>query len=385
MAKISIYFDVRQINKNALASVYLRLNIRSKQRYYLIATASPNQWDYKKNLVKKNLPISRDKNNLICKFKNDAEKILLDYSLQRKNITFQEFEKYFFAPKDNTKSFYEFVDDLRVNFIVKKFSKGTVHIYKTQVSKMKRFKSELCFHEIDTAFIRSYEAYMYSELSNKKSTANKSLIWFKSALNKAIENEIIEENPFKGIKLKRVTGIRTALSLNEVDKLVKLYSTKQLPKGQQITLRHFLFCCYTGISFIDFVNLTKDNFKTLDGKEFVVSNRKKTDNPINVPLAQKAKELLKEEDHFKTTVFDTFADQTYNKHLKKIMKTANIDKSISFHCSRHTFATVGYNRLNVPMEVISKILAHSNIKTTMIYAQIDNEKLHSEVMKWDKI
>jgi len=371
--------------KDGTSPVRLRLTIGGQVNYYTLPiTVNKNDWNFNKDTVKKTDCNYLRKNILIKKYLNKAEDIVYQFVISDKKLTFDNFNQLYKIDYQQN-SFFEFMKSLIDTEISKTLSKGTANNYRSQTSKIKKFRNDLYFNEIDATFIRSYEAYMYSELSNQKSTANKTLIWLKNVMNKAIEKGIIKENPFvvSKIKLQRIKGNRIALTLQEVDKLNELFQQNVLSKGKQNVLRYFLFACYTGIRVGDLSVLKFSDIKQFDGKEFISIIMHKTNEPVNIPLVNKAKELIIKKRIANDTVFDVLTDQPANRYLKEIMKMVHIDKSISFHCSRHTFATVGFNRLGIPIEVISKILGHTDIKTTMIYCAIDNEKLSNEANKWD--
>jgi len=374
--------------KDGTQTVNLRITINRKYKNYKLGiTVLPENWNAESDTqkVKKADLEHKSKNKIIAHCLKNAREIITNSIVNDKQLTFSEFEQLFAKSDTQKQSFFDFMNSLIDTEISKTLSEGTAGNYRSQTSKIKKFRNELNFNEIDTTFIRTYEAYMYSELSNKKSTANKSLIWLKNVMNKAIEKGIIKENPFVvgKIKLQRIKGNRIALTLQEVDKLNELFQQNVLSKGKQNVLRYFLFACYTGIRVGDLSVLKFSDIKQFDGKEFISIIMHKTNEPVNIPLVNKAKELIIKKRIANDTVFDVLTDQPANRYLKEIMKMVHIDKSISFHCSRHTFATVGFNRLGIPIEVISKILGHTDIKTTMIYCAIDNEKLSNEANKWD--
>lgn len=386
----SIKFYKRNDVKRAdlTQTIYLRLTI--KRRYKYINTkvsVLEGNWNEKKNLVKRTDIGYQTKNKILSHFWKKANDIITNSILTDKTLTVSEFEKQFYGVQIKNTSFFDFMEMFLNSDALSAYKAGSVQIYVTQTSKIKKFRSEFNITDIDAVFIRSYESFMYSKLNNKKNTVNKSLSWLRTILNRAIDHGIIQENPFTKykIKLQKEKGNRIALSLNDIDRLTNIFETFNLTQNQSYVLRYFLFCCYTGLRYSDLKALRFSDIKLLDNKEYIQIQMVKTGDPVTIPLSKKAKSLIIEKTINKARMFDVFTDQSTNRTLKDIMKIAGINKVISFHCSRHTFATVGFNRLKIPIEVISKILGHSDIKTTMIYTKIDNEKLREETLKWDTI
>lgn len=144
----------------------------------------------------------------------------------------------------------------------------------------------------------------------------------------------------------------------------------------------FLFGCFTGLSYIDIKTLTYDKIQRMDfdGEEWIITRRTKTKVSSNVPLMEIAKELIERykglaEDDF---VFPMPGNGTCNDYLKKIAAACNINKEVTFHLSRHTFATTVYLCNGGTIEALSKILGHKHISTTQIYAEVTNKMVSSD-------
>ncbi|MCS3533106.1 integrase [Chryseobacterium sp. JUb7] len=147
----------------------------------------------------------------------------------------------------------------------------------------------------------------------------------------------------------------------------------------------FLFCCYTGLAYVDVKNLTKDNVNIgVDGEQWIFTRRQKTDTSVRVPLLPLAKELiLKYENHPRCVnsgfLFPVISNQTMNSYLKEIADLCEINKELTFHIARHTFATTITLSNGVPIESVSKMLGHTNIKTTQHYAKILDKKVSDDM------
>jgi site-specific recombinase XerD len=147
----------------------------------------------------------------------------------------------------------------------------------------------------------------------------------------------------------------------------------------------FVFSCYTGLSYIDVMNLNEDNIALgIDGGKWIITNRQKTHNKVKIPLLSIAKELInKYENHIKTkktkTLFPNISNQKLNSYLKEIADLCGIKKNLTFHIARHTFATTITLSNGVPIETVSKLLGHTKIATTQIYAKVIERKVSEDM------
>jgi site-specific recombinase XerD len=152
----------------------------------------------------------------------------------------------------------------------------------------------------------------------------------------------------------------------------------------------FLFSCYTGLAYIDTMNLTAGNIiKGIDGNDWLITSRQKTDTDVRVPLLPQAEELIKKyKDHPKAanhgTLFPVISNQKTNAYLKEIADLCNINKAITFHIARHTFATTITLSNGVPIESVSKMLGHTTIRSTQVYAKVVEQKLSEDMQNLKK-
>lgn len=152
----------------------------------------------------------------------------------------------------------------------------------------------------------------------------------------------------------------------------------------------FLFSCYSGLTYIELKELTTDNIvKGMDGKDWIYTKREKTQESVKIPLLESAKDIIKkyQEQDLKGTkeIFPVISNQKINKYLKEIIVSIGIRKKITFHSARHTFATVVTLCNGVPIETLSKLLGHTKLSTTQIYARVLESKLSSDISNLDEI
>jgi site-specific recombinase XerD len=152
----------------------------------------------------------------------------------------------------------------------------------------------------------------------------------------------------------------------------------------------FVFCCYTGLAYIDVMHLTPDHvIKGIDDKDWIKTSRQKTNVPVNVPILPKGLNILdKYKVHIRAnsrgTLFPLISNQKVNSYLKEIADLCGIKKNLTFHIARHTFATTVTLSNGVPIETVSKMLGHTKIATTQIYARVLERKISEDMANLQK-
>ena len=198
-------------------------------------------------------------------------------------------------------------------------------------------------------------------------------------LNRAIVQGVIDEMPLKeSSPAKKRQGRREFLTLTELQSLEALLS-KPLHKYQLKVLKYFLFTCYTGLRYQDLKDLRFSNIVEIDGKASIRLFMHKTKDEVIFNLPAQACRLLPERFVDNQRVFNVNSDQVTNRYIKELMIPAGINKSISMHCARHTFATLAASA-GIPPATVQKILGHRQLSTTMIYYHIVDH-VKSEAIK----
>ena len=186
------------------------------------------------------------------------------------------------------------------------------------------------------------------------------------------------------LKLRKDKTERAYLTIDELERLAnKEFSSERLERMRDI----FLFCCYTGLAYIDVKTLTTENLvQKADGKWWIVTKRTKTEVPVNVPLLEVPMRLIKKYEPLRkgNLVFPVYSNQKSNDYLKEIAALCDIHKDVTFHVARHTFATTVTLENGVPIESVSKMLGHTNVQTTQIYARITERKINLDMDQLSK-
>ncbi|MFR9584438.1 MAG: site-specific integrase, partial [Rikenellaceae bacterium] len=233
--------------------------------------------------------------------------------------------------------------------------------------------SDIAMRDLDLTFVKQYEVYLKANRNVSHNVAMKMILFLKKIVNHAFDNGSIATNPFSSyhIRLKKVD--RGYLTKEEVNILIdKKIDIERLSYIRDI----FVFCIFTGLSYIDVKQLTHSCIREDDnGDLWICTKRQKTENRVDVLLLDVPKKIL-EKYRGKVqgdSVLPVLSNQKCNSYLKELADICLINKNLTFHMSRHTFATTITLTNGVPIETVSKMLGHSNLKTTQIYARITTE------------
>jgi site-specific recombinase XerD len=206
-------------------------------------------------------------------------------------------------------------------------------------------------------------------------------------VNMAVTMDWLAKDPFAKYRQHFDKVERFYLTKEELSAIEnKKFSIERLQTVKDL----FLFSCYTGLAYIDTMNLTAGNIiKGIDGNDWLITSRQKTDTDVRVPLLPQAEELIKKyKDHPKAanhgTLFPVISNQKTNAYLKEIADLCNINKAITFHIARHTFATTITLSNGVPIESVSKMLGHTTIRSTQVYAKVVEQKLSEDMQNLKK-
>ncbi|HML58047.1 MAG TPA: site-specific integrase [Ferruginibacter sp.] len=269
------------------------------------------------------------------------------------------------------------------------FAPGTLERYKTSLKHTIDFLlwkynvSDIDIKRIDHAFVTEYEFYLRSVRKCNNNTAVKYIKNFGKIIRICIANGWLDKNPFVNYKAKVKEVERAYLVQEELQAIAdKEFATERLNQVKDI----FLFSCFTGLAYIDVKQLTRNNIGLgIDGGKWIFTNRQKTDTRSNIPLLPIAEEILyKYKQHpqclNQERLLPVLSNQKMNSYLKEIADLCGINKELTFHIARHTFATTVTLTNGVPIESVSKMLGHKNLRTTQHYAKILDRKV-SEDMK----
>jgi site-specific recombinase XerD len=265
------------------------------------------------------------------------------------------------------------------------YSFGSYKNYKTTLKHLIKYintkynANDLFLNKINYDFIYNFSQFLLLHTECNHNGMMKHIQRFKKITNFCIKNNYITNNPFVGFKISFKKSNRVYINKDELYTLKNITLNDSLSKVRDI----FLFACYTGLSYIDLYNLSLNNIrKGNDNLQWVYVKRHKTNIPSNIPILPPAFSILKKYKKQKNVnrIFPMISNQKINKALKEIAHLCNFNKKLTFHSARHTFATTVTLTNGVPIETVSKMLGHNNIKTTQIYARVIDSKVSQDML-----
>jgi site-specific recombinase XerD len=244
--------------------------------------------------------------------------------------------------------------------------------------------SDIRFDQVKIQFLEDFEIYMRAHANCSHNTTMKYIQTLKTIFRQALAHGIIHGDPFLGYKISMQEVNRDYLTEEELNKLINF----DLPTENLRTVRTmFVFSCFTGLAYIDLKNLKMSNIIKENGRYWIRTHRQKTNVRTNVPLLPLAAEIIKkfhaipESASPTLPVLKVISNQKANKTLKKIASLVEIEKELTFHIARHTFATTITLSNGVPIESVSKMLGHKRIVTTQHYAKMLDKKVEEDMNK----
>ncbi len=389
-----IFFTRKSRNIKNQVSIYVRITV-NKQRSEISLKRNVlfKEWDNTKNRGRGTSTKIRILNNYLDYVYNkllDCHKQLLE---EDKIISATIIKARYLGKDDTHKTLKELVAYHNTNMItVLKF--GTMKNYYTTEKylcsflKKKLKVDNVHLKQLNYRFIIDFEQYLRTYRNSKKQLmlsnngVMKHLERFKKMINLAFKLEWIVKNPFNQFQLKFDKYDRQYLSERELELIENThYNNERLERVKDC----FIFSCYTGLSYIDVKELTLNQITIgIDNNYWIFTKREKTNETVKVPLLPKALDIIdKYRDISKKTNSKTLlplcSNQKTNAYLKEIAKDCGIYKNITFHVARHTFATTVMLSNGVPIETVSKLLGHTKLSTTQIYARVIESKISEDI------
>jgi len=274
------------------------------------------------------------------------------------------------------------------------YALGTLGRYKTSYDHTKAFiewkykTSEFDINQLDYEFISEYAFWLKSEKCLGHNTAMKYLTNFKKIVIICVKKGWLMRDPFSNFQISLREVNREALTPVELQNISnKDFDNQRLEHVRDI----FIFCCYTGLAYADVFKLKRSEIiDGVDGEKWLSIKRQKTDTPSRIPILPMAQIVLDKyasspECVTKDKLLPVLSNQKMNSYLKEIGDVCRINKVITFHLARHTFATTITLTNGVPIESVSKMLGHRNIKTTQHYAKIVDKKISDDMARLRKV
>ena len=391
-----LYFHLKK-NKNDNKPewpIYLQLTVNGKFcELSMKRKCAPKNWNVAAGRVEGKTEAAKSINGYLDVLQRkvyDYRKQLFDEDkpLNAENIKMLLQGREIHRPKHMIMEIFKQHNDQIRALVGREYAAGTLERYETSFKHTLNFLqskykvTDLDITKLNYEFMTEYEFWLKSVRKCDHNSTMKYLANFKKIVIRCLKNGWLKQDPFIGFKLTKREVERVALTQNEVDRI----ASEIFPmEGTSIVRDIFLFSCYTGLAYADVEKLKQTDIVTgNDGGKWLISRRQKTDITARIPLLPAALGIInKHAGHpkcvSKNLVLPVLTNQKMNDYLKIIANQCGITKTLTFHIARHTFATTVTLSNGVPIETVSKMLGHRNLKTTQHYAKILDKKIGDDM------
>ena len=391
---ILFFLQRNKVTKDGKAPIYMRITVNGKRSQISIKRkVAVEKWNSEAGkVVGKSIEV-RELNRYLNSLENKIFKIQQKLLDDNRPISALLIKNIFTGKIENHKMLLKIFQDHNnqvERLVGKDFAPGTLERYKTAKKHLESYIKleykieDISVKEIDHKFINGLEYYLKTERNCSHNTAIKYITNFKKIIRIAYANDWISKDPFYNWKARLKTVDREFLTKEEIQKLMeKEISVKRLDQVKDI----FIFSCFTGLAYADVKKISKNDIVIgLDGDRWIKTKRTKTNTRSNIPLLNTAEVILEKYKEHPDLVqsqllLPVLSNQKMNAYLKEIADLCGINKNLTFHLARHTFATTVTLTNGVPIESVSKMLGHKPLKTTQHYARILDRKVSEDMQE----
>ena len=386
--KVLFFLKRDKQKSNGMVPLFCRITVDGQEvRFSMKCEVNPSQWDVKMSKATGRTAESVKINNLLDNTKAAIHRVYREIQEREHYVTAEKIKNVFLGIEQKQQTLLELFDyhnrerKLQVGITFSKTRYDRYCFARQCIADFLVYRynvKDIPVKEVNKIFISDFEAYLYAKYDYAKNTVITLLKKFRHIIELALIKEWIYKNPFKDYKLQWQRTDRGYLTQTEIDCLTDFeFEEKSLEKARDI----FIFCAFTGLSYTDVKHLGTDNIQSsFDDKLWIKGKRKKTDIEYNIPLLDIPKMILEKYAGKAKAglLLPVCSNAIYNKQLKKVAALCGISKHISSHLARHTFATLALTK-GVSIESVSKMLGHTSITTTQIYARTTDKKISNEM------
>lgn len=391
MVSLLFFLKKSKADRQGRAMIYMRITIHGKRVEMSTGRKTyPYKWNAATSMVQGFSPDIHQLNVYLNKMRTDLYKHAERIKENDLPLTSESLRDAYLGKDKKYKMLLDIFQEHNNqvdNLIGKDYAEGTAERYRTarkhlaDYLRIEHRKKDIPVQYVDHAFISGFEYYLKTKRNCSHNTAVKYVVNFKKIIRIAYANGWITKDPFLNWKARLKTVEREFLSNEELQKLIGLPLTNQ--RLDQVR-DCFLFSCFTGLAYADIKKLTHENFVIgIDGDLWINVNRTKTKTKSNIPVLPTALMILeKYENHpllINGKVLPVLTNQKMNAYLKEIADILGINKNLTTHLARHTFATTVTLSNGVSIESVSKMLGHKSLRTTQHYAKILNRKVSEDM------
>ena len=386
--RVVFYLRSNYVNKEGKTSVMLRIYLNN-ERLSLGSTGisvKSSQWDKEKERIKGRTTEALNTNLQLDNIASGLQSIFRRIEMSDV-VSLERIKSEFLGKKEEIDTLMQLFEKhngdvaKQVGVSVGKATLQKYNVCKRHFSEFleKQYKRiDLKLTELTYVVIREFDLYLRTEVGQNPNTATKTMKTFKTITLLGQKMGVLLQDPFMNHRFHIEPVNRGFLT----DEEILLIAHKQINIPRLELIRDiFIFSCFTGLAYIDVSNLTPDHIVTLGDKQWIMTQRQKTSVETNVLLLDIPKAIIAKyggKTYRNGKLFPMLTNQKTNSYLKEIADICGIKKNLTFHLARHTFATMSLSK-GVPMESVSKMLGHTNIRTTQIYARITNKKIEHDM------
>lgn len=393
-AKVSVLFYAKKAKAsvNGLVPIYTRITVNGK-RIELSTNrfVETSKWSTEAGKMKGSSEEARSINSHLTLLKTQIIDAQMELIHKKLPVTTETLKSKLLGIDERARMLVPIFQDHNnkiKELVGKEYAPGTLERYTTSLKHTIEFLewkynvSDIEISKINHAFISDYEFYLRSVRNCANNTAVKYIKNFSKIIKICLANDWLEKNPFANYKSKIREVERVYLTETEIQDIIE----KDLENERLSLVRDiFLFSCFTGLAYIDVKNLTKSHISIgIDGEKWIFTHRQKTESASKIPILPVTQMVIdKYENHSQCINGDKLlpilSNQKMNAYLKEIAGICKIDKELTFHIARHTFATTVTLTNGVPIESVSKMLGHKNLRTTQHYAKVLDRKVSDDM------
>lgn len=392
--KITLHFYAKKSKANVagLLPIYVRLTVNGERLEFSSKKfIEKSKWSEELAKMKGHSEEARSINSYLDSVKAQVTNIEIGLTHKKENLNIESFRKILFGNEERARMvmpIYKEHNDRIASLIGKGYALGTLERFKISMKHLSEFlfwkfeKRDIAIDKIDFALITDFEFYLRSVKNCNNNTSVKYVRNFRKIIKICLSNDWLEKDPFvkyNGIMKEVETEFLTHEEINNI------YSKKFRTSRLELVRDIFIFCCYTGLAYVDVKGLNQNHIGLgIDGQKWIFKNRQKTNTKSKIPLLAIPEEIIKKyATHPKCLnedrVLPVLSNQKMNGYLKEIGDLCEITKDITFHMARHTFATSVTLANGVPIESVGKMLGHKNITTTQHYARVLDKKVSDDM------
>jgi site-specific recombinase XerD len=392
--KITLHFYAKstKANANGLLPIYVRLTVDGKRLEFSTKKfVEKTKWSNELSKMKGTSEEARSINSYLDLMKSKVLDAQMELLHRNEALSIENFKNKLLGTGEHQRMLVPIFQDHNnkiKELVGKEYAPGTLERYTTSLKHTIEFMqwkynvSDIDITKIDYAFITDYGFWLRSVRNCANNTAVKYLKNFNKIIKLCLANDWLDKNPFANYKSKVKEVERVYLSEEEIQSIIeKDFKTERLSLVRDI----FLFSCFTGLAYIDVKNLTKSHISFgIDGEKWIFTHRQKTESASKIPILPVTQMIInKYENHPQCNNEDKLlpilSNQKMNAYLKEIAGVCEIEKELTFHIARHTFATTVTLTNGVPIESVSKMLGHKNLRTTQHYAKVLDKKVSDDM------